>query len=153
MLTLVIWGLVMLMTSSTLGFVAGALAVIGFAGLQIQGHRHQRRMKQQRAILRICDFAREFDTRNIDSWVIRFVYTEVTDLTGYPIRASDHLSDDLRLDPEDIELDLVSHIAPRLGRDIHRAPDSEIPVETVRDLVQWIEHLPKLATHAAATPS
>jgi hypothetical protein len=153
LLALAVWGIATLMISSTFGFVASMVIVAGFTVLQIQINRHQRRMKQQRASLSICDFAREFDARKIDPWVIRFVYEELTDLTDYPICASDHLYDDLHLDPDDVELDLLSHISPRLARDIHGAPDSDIPVETAHDLVQWIDRLPQLATHAAATPS
>jgi hypothetical protein len=54
----------------------------------------------------ICSFARSFDYRAVDTWVIRAVFEELQPFCGFghrvlPLRATDDLRDLLCVDPED----------------------------------------------------
>jgi len=92
----------------------------------------------------ICHFARSFDTRNTDTWVIRAVHEELQLLlapcVAFPIRASDVLLDELRIDSDDLE-DLIVDVAERTGRSLDRAEHNPFfgKVRTVRDLVSFVD--------------
>jgi hypothetical protein len=71
----------------------------------------------------ICTFANHFDTRKVDTWIVRAVYEQLQDrLSGerseFPIRPTDDVFSDLLIDEEDFELDLVEEIAERTGRSL-----------------------------------
>lgn len=92
----------------------------------------------------LCEFARSFDCRTIDTWVIRAVYEEVQEeLQGYfpdfPIRADDHLEKDLHIDPDDLDLALAPAISARTGRVLQRTEDNPYwsKVRSVADLVMF----------------
>ncbi len=98
----------------------------------------------------ICDFAREFDTRAVDTWVIRAVYEQVqAQLThvhpAFPIRASDRLKEDLRLDDDDLDLDVAMQVEQRTGRSLDETKTNPLlgKVKTVRDLVLFFQAQPK----------
>lgn len=103
--------------------------------------RYWRDRNQQRKGESICTFARGFDFRKLDTWILRAVYEELA--VQAPIRPCDHLERDLRLDGEDIG-DCVEAIAVRCGRSLDNA--SRNPwwdrVETVSDLVMYLHHQP-----------
>lgn len=77
---------------------------------------------EERKGLSICNFAREFDSRAVDTWVIRAVYEQLQAALEtkqkLPIKASDNLFDTLKLDEDDLDLVLVEEIAQRTGRSI-----------------------------------
>ena len=89
----------------------------------------------------ICEFARSFDYRSIDTWIIRAVYQELSE--QFPIRASDRLENDLHIDGEDLD-DTCRLIARRSGRSLQRWEDNPLfgSVRTVRDLVLFLHHQP-----------
>ena len=64
----------------------------------------------------ICHFARSFDKRKTDTWIIRAVYQELQlflkPCVAFPARASDSLSGDLGLHVDDVE-DLLAAAALR----------------------------------------
>ena len=88
----------------------------------------------------ICHFARSFDFRKIDTWIIRAVYEAFSE--RYPIRAEDSLLEDLLMDDEDLEFD-VAAVADRVGRSLDDAERNPfVRLETVRDLVMFLQHQP-----------
>ena len=101
----------------------------------------------------ICTFARSFSTRHVDTWVIRAAHQEIQQLMksyvpAFAVRASDLLLDDyLHIDSDDID-DLLVDIAARSGHSLDGAEN--IPfygkINTVRDLVLFINAQPRLAT-------
>ena len=98
----------------------------------------------------ICRFARNFDRRTVDPWVIRAVYEELADDFSTPEgrfapRAEDHLFRDLRLDPDDLDLDMAPGIAKRIGRSLDLCEENpfEGKVETVADLVLFLNGQPR----------
>lgn len=75
----------------------------------------QKRIAGERTGDSICSFARAFDCRATDTWIVRAVFEEIAEFTQFPIRPEDRLEDDLKIDPEDIE-DAATAIAQRTGR-------------------------------------
>ena len=98
----------------------------------------------------ICKFAKSFDYRNLDTWIIRATYEE---LQGYlkiatdkfPIRATDRLKEDLNLDPEDLD-DIAHNIAERAKYDMSETKNNPLydKVNTVADMVLFFSYQPKL---------
>jgi hypothetical protein len=98
----------------------------------------------------ICTFARSFDCRKVDTWVIRAVYEELQDeissgSTPFPLRAEDDLVRDLRIDPEDIDMSLAPAIAQRTNRTLEEVGHNPYfgKVHTVADLVIFFTLQPK----------
>lgn len=96
----------------------------------------------------ICNFARSFDKRLTDTWVIRAAYQEIqlllrSHMAAFPVRASDSLLVDLRIDPEDVE-DLLRDIAERSAHTLVRVEENPLygKVNTVMDLVLFINAQP-----------
>lgn len=101
----------------------------------------------------LCTFVRALPVRELDTWVIRAAYDGVRDylsITGipnFPLRPSDGLVEDLKIDPDELE-DLATEIAKRAGR----APEwREINpylgrVVSVEDLVKFVCAQPRSAT-------
>src|SRR4029077_10265041 len=70
----------------------------------------------------ICSFARAFDCRAVDTWVIRAVFEELQPYRVFgrgrlPLRPTDELVGDQAIDDEDLE-DLTEDIACRAGRSL-----------------------------------
>jgi hypothetical protein len=119
------------------------------AGLMVLGTLVQHRQRNQLRALAasrpgesLCSFARGFDYRNTDTWIVRAVYEELqkylaSDCTEFPIRPDDRLAEDLRIDNDDLELDLAKQIAERTGRSLKDTKKNSYygNVKTVRDLV------------------
>jgi hypothetical protein len=113
--------------------------------------RSKRRMRRQltnlaqaRKCESICDFSRAFDARNTDTWVIRAVYEQLQQqlrwvYPDFPVRATDRLIEDLMLDPDDIDMDVLSDVAGRTGRSIRNTKANPFysRVKTAQDLVAF----------------
>ena len=111
--------------------------------------RRLRTLAAQRVGESICEFARSFDPRAIDTWVVRAVYEQLQDNVApyfphFPLRASDHLSKPLIFDQDDLDLTLVPEIAERTGRSLHGIEANPYfgKVKTVRDLVLFFNAQP-----------
>ena len=114
------------------------------------GADRDRRIADERVDDSTCSFARSFDFRRVDTRVIRAVYEELQDNVPFPIRASDHLFNDLHIDEEDLALDIIPGIASRTGRALvgYGANPHYEQSNTVRGLVhlfasQPLEHAQK----------
>lgn len=100
----------------------------------------------------ICEFARSFDTRVVDTWIIRAVYEGLQEQLrdvhpAFPVRASDVMLKNLIDDPDDIDMDLAPEIAQRAGRDLDDTRDNPYydKVHTVADLVMFFNAQSKVA--------
>lgn len=104
------------------------------------------KLREERKELSICDFARGFYSRAVDTWVIRAVYeqlqTALETKQKLPIKASDNLFETLKLDEDDLDLDLVEEIAQRTGRSIENFESNPYygKVTTARNLVLFFNH-------------
>ena len=103
--------------------------------------RREDRLAAARAGETICSFVRALDIRSHDTWVVRAVYDELQASVTFPIRPTDSLWDDLRLDIGDFELDIVPDIAQRCGRSLDDASISPFTarMETVQDLISFFD--------------
>jgi hypothetical protein len=134
------------------GLYAGGVArylVVGFGliGLVswLTAERHFTRLRKQRSEDSICTFAKLLPAREHDTWIVRAVYEEVTRWTKLPIRPSDHFSDDLRLDVEDLQC-IAEEVGRRSGRVIGDTLSNPMfdRVVTVADMIIFFEHQPKI---------
>jgi len=102
----------------------------------------------QREGLSICDFSKEFDCKQIDTWVIRAVYEQIQENIPFdkeiPIKGDDNLKDALGFDDDDLDLDLAGQISQRTGRTMEGCEYNPYygKVNTVRDLVLFFNHQP-----------
>lgn len=99
----------------------------------------------ERTQVSICTFARSFNLRAVDPWIVRAVYEELTYLCRFPVKPDDHLVRDLCIDEEDFEYAVVD-IADRARRSLqpitsNPPPDINAPI---RDLVAFLNHQPAL---------
>jgi len=131
-----------------LAVIAG-IAVLGIVWSAIDQpkvERHFIELCKERDGLSICEFAREFDTKVVDTWVIRAVYEQLQAALptkqSIPIKASDTLFDILMLDEDDLDLDLVEEIAQRTGRSLEGYENNPYygKVTTARNLVLFFNH-------------
>jgi|HubBroStandDraft_1064217.scaffolds.fasta_scaffold01793_8 hypothetical protein len=97
----------------------------------------------------ICDFARDFDARDVDTRVIRAVYEQLQQYLNptveqFPVRADDELLGKLIYDPDDLDMDLAVQIAARTGRSLKRPQDNPHyqHICTVRDFVCFFNAQP-----------
>ena len=108
--------------------------------------RHFQSLCKDRSGLSICEFAREFDLKVVDTWIIRAVYEQLQAALptkeNVPIKASDSLFDTLMLDEDDLDLDLVEEIAQRTGRSLEGYESNPYygKVTTARNLVLFFNH-------------
>ena len=97
----------------------------------------------------IGNFARSFNCRKIDTWVIRAVYEQIQDYVStekitLPIYAEDNLFEDLEIGEEDLYEDLSEEIAQRTGRSFDNVENNPYfnKVNTVGDLVNFFNNQP-----------
>ena len=97
-----------------------------------QERAHLAHLAAQRQGESICQFARAFPRREVDTWVIR---------------ADDRLKQDLWLDDDDLDLDLLEEMARLSGRSLERVGDNPWfgRVDRARDLVLFLDRQPRLA--------
>ena len=125
----------------------GALAALVGGAMVIEARRIARIRRERDDT--ICDFRRSFDVRKVDPWIIRATHEAFgrwfdSKQAHFPLRASDSIGNDLKIDPEDVE-DLVHEVAQRAGYDISECEANPLygKVETVDDFVMFFTHQPK----------
>ena len=113
-------------------------------GLSSIDSRRNRRIAAEREGESICDFARGFDCRAIDTWIIRAVYEQFSG--AFPLRPGDRFKEDLRADGEYLYFGAID-IAQRTGRSLDGYERNPMfgKIETLRDLVMFIHHQPLLS--------
>lgn len=141
-----LWAHPVLVVALTVAFVCGETVS------RTRMKRHFERLLHARAGESICHFARSIDCRRVDTWVVRAVYEELQDHLFYqgvqlPIRATDRLRADLRVEDDDLDLSLVGDMARRAGRDLASTQSNPFfgQVATVGDLVNFLNAQPRLS--------
>ena len=132
-------------------FAFVGLVTIGTIFGNIFERRRLSHLAKSRNADALCQFARAFDTRQVDTWVIRATFEQLQNyLEGsypkFPIRADDSLLDDLKVDAEDLE-DIVDEIAVRSCRSQEYGDDNPYfgKVNTAKDLVLLFNAQPELS--------
>lgn len=129
------------------GFVLGTVATVTVLAAIADGKRLGT-LAAERPGESICTFARSFDRRTVDTWILRAVYEELQPYGEFggvtmPLRASDDLEEVLGIDAEELET-LVEDIAHRACRSLDRYDRNPFygRITTVGDLVWFFENQP-----------
>lgn len=108
-----------------------------YAGREVAEKR--RALAAGRAGQNICQFARAFDIRQVDSWAIRAVWNVLSDELEHtlPLRAQDRLEEDLDLVGDALDLEsLFIEAAWLCGRDLTDLEHNPfLPIITAHDMV------------------
>ena len=126
--------------------VITSLVIVWSAIDQLKVERHFQNLCKERSGLSVCEFAREFDPKVVDTWIIRAVYEQIQaglpTKENVPIKASDGLFDTLMLDEDNLDLDLVEEIAQRASRSFEGYESNPYygKVTTARNLVLFFNH-------------
>jgi hypothetical protein len=128
--------------------IVGVFFISGFIHMR-RYHRRMRALAAEREGESICHFTRSLPYRQLDTVVIRHVYEAFEAQVcapdyRVPIRTTDHMTDTLAVDPEDID-DLVVEVADRCGRSLDRYEQNPFytRLHTVGDLVHFLCAQPK----------
>ncbi len=129
--------------------IFGSILVLAIGGT-IEGRRRDRKLREARAGESICTFARGFPRRQTDPWILRATREGIQAfLPGVPVRPADTFRREVHITGDDLD-DLAAEVARRSGRTWDRESTKRNPyhgpVETVADLVRFMEHQPKKAT-------
>jgi hypothetical protein len=122
--------------------LAGVLwAWIEYDRARLRGHLQK--LARARRGETICGFARSFNPRAVDTWIIRATYEEVQSALAYyddiPLHATDSLEKTLGIDSESLG-DIAADIAERSGRSTENFEHNPYfgKVETVADLTMFV---------------
>jgi len=135
-----------------IGGVAGLFiavsACIGIGLLLIRDENRLRRLAAGRRGEGICTFAREFQRGTVHPHILRSVYDELSILLRYsrgvvPLRGTDRLHEELRMDAEAIE-EVLEDAAQRAGRSLDDTSRNPLygRLRTVADLVHFLGFQP-----------
>jgi hypothetical protein len=129
-----------------LAFIAPA-AVLGLSSIEA---RRDRRIAKEREGESICQFARGFDCRKVDTRITRAVYEEYS--RGFPLRPSDRLKEDLRIDGDDLDFGAID-IARRTGRSLAGCERNPLysRARTLHDVVMFFQHQPLAGSVASSS--
>ena len=108
-----------------------------------------RGLAKKRAGLSICQFARSFDYRRVDTKIIRAAYEEFQNWAGpgvkdFPVMAADNISKLYGMEGEDLD-DVARELAERTGRRWEELEMNPLygQVTTVGDLVLFLNRQPR----------
>lgn len=145
-------GFVALLVYQPLILAAIGVMVVLSIVLGILDHRRLSWLAAERQGESICTFAKSFDYRAIDTWIIRAVFEELqpwckSGRLVMPLRAADDLEGVLNIDLEDLE-ELFFDIADRSRRSTEDCDRNPLfgKVKTVSDLVSFLVHQPSKKT-------
>ncbi len=134
--------------------LGGLLALVWLS--RQRGQREARQLlalASQREGQSICDFARDFNAREVDTWVMRAVYEQLQGKLkhmhpAFPVRADDRLKEDLLLDDDDFDMELAQEVEMRTGRSLDSSATNPYfgKVKTVRDFVLFFQNQPRSAS-------
>ena len=117
-------------------------------------HRRMKKIAIDRREPNICEYARSFDYRVIDTKIIREVWNELQECLGkfedklFPIEADDLFKDTYKLDPDDLD-DAYWVVADKLGIDTENPDNNPYwnKVTSVKNLVLFLHNQPRLKAH------
>lgn len=127
--------------------VAGVLSPWAIVSMKTERQRLLE-MREARKNESICTFARSFDRRAVDPWIIRAVYEQLEPYqriedVSVPLRATDSIFQDLKVPGNDFDYD-VTEIAQRCGRSLRSYETNPFygKIDTVADLVHFLNAQP-----------
>ncbi|MBU2707195.1 hypothetical protein KCM76_14455 [Zooshikella marina] len=114
-------------------------------------HCRMKKISHERGEPNICEYARSFDFRNVDTKIIREVWSEIQLSLGnyngrpFPVKADDTFDSIYKMDPDDLD-DIYWSVADRLGIDTENPEGNPYfnQIRSVRDLVMFLNHQPRI---------
>lgn len=131
-------------------FIICVLAIV-ILNLMVVDHYRMKKLATERGDPNICEYARAFDYRNIDTKIMREVWNELQLNLGnyngkaFPVNADDMFEETYHMCLDDID-DIYWAIADRLGIDTEKAENNPYfnKVISVKDLVLFLHNQPRL---------
>lgn len=128
--------------------------IIAGAIYTIIEHRRMKKIAVERGEPNICEYARSFDYREIDTKILREVWNELQECLGklegkpFPIKADDMFKDTYNLDPDDLD-EVYWAVADKLGIDTENPENNPYwnKVTSVKNLVLFLHNQPRLKAH------
>jgi hypothetical protein len=144
-------GTLTLLSQFPFGIAAVTVCTLSTVVITQRQKRRLELMLVERKDLSICQFARSFDRRAVDPWIIRAVYVALQSATSQaslPIIAADRLIVDLGIDGEALDEEICDEIANRTRRSLNDCEQNPMycQVHTARDLVHFFNAQPRV-TH------
>lgn len=133
---------------STFLIICGYVLVIVICG--IIGHYRMKKIAVTRGDPNICEYARSFDYRSVDTKIIREVWNEVQINLGkfngkpFPIKAEDMFEETYNMHPDDLD-EIYWAVADRLGIDTEQPESNPYfnQVTSVKNLVLFLHYQPR----------
>ena len=139
----ILWTILLILTSAfvlvmiaTRGLYLVVVAVVIL--ILLCRDRRVSKIQRDRTGESICTFARSFNCRETDTWIVRAVFEELS-VVGYPVRRDDRF-EDLGFVGDDLD-ELVETIASRAGRSLDSA--GVVHLGTVSDLFEFLMRRPR----------
>lgn len=140
--------------------MTGRVIVVGLVLLLLVDQVGDRRRLRRLALFRqgedLCSFARAFDRRTTNYWVVRAVYDELRPYCTFrggrvPLRPSDSLEQELRIGSDDLT-DIARDATVRTGRVFENLQANPLygRVSTVADLIAFVQYQPSASPPAAS---
>lgn len=128
--------------------------IIAGAIYTIIEHRRMKKIAVERGEPNICEYARSFDYREIDTKILREVWNELQKCLGklegkpFPIKADDMFKATYNLDPDDLD-EVYWAVADKLGIDTENPENNPYwnKVTSVKNLVLFLHNQPRLKAH------
>jgi len=118
--------------------------ILVLSGVGVEKYKKSKRSRKE---WNIGKFAKEFNLKEVDTWVVRAVYEAVYDEVEIPIKADDDIDKDLGIDMGDLGFDeILINVSQRTGRVLTEnsvGHDDIKNIITVRDLVEFFNKLPR----------
>ncbi|WP_220386919.1 hypothetical protein [Cycloclasticus pugetii] len=100
----------------------------------------------------ICEYARSFDYRSVDTKIIREVWNEVQLNLGkyndnpFPVKAEDMFEETYNMHPDDLD-EIYWSVADRLGIDTEKSESNPYfnQVTSVKNLVLFLHNQPRIS--------
>ncbi|WP_415898180.1 hypothetical protein [Neptuniibacter sp. QD57_21] len=118
--------------------------------LGVLEHFRMKRLSNERGEADICEYARSFEYRSVDTKIMREVWNELHLWLGkyngkpFPIETEDTFDSTYNMDPDDLD-DIYLAVAERLG--IYTDSPEKNPyfdkVTSVKNLVLFLHHQPR----------
>lgn len=129
------------------------LVTLGTAAARRQRRELAVKLRAARKGDALCRFARDFDCRKVDTWLVRATFEEVQGAWHgvgggpVPLRAGDRWREDLRFNGDDLE-EIGTRIAGRAGYSLADTRGNPLygKVRTVDEIVAFMRHQPRTRT-------
>jgi len=131
---------------STLIIAVGTVAILVLFG-SVREYYRMKKIAESRVKPDICDYARSFDYRKVDTEIMREVFVSMQDWVGkyngieFPVKAEDRFNSIYEMDREDLSYLCVT-IAEKLKINLDDVKNNPYwsELNTVKDLVMFFDY-------------